>query len=106
MIKNPESSVADRCKFDPTPGMKRMGNEINLFFSRTIVYTMIFMFPQAEPIIRRTHPSSCLYTGLSFNPMKRGPILGLDHYRTQLRLGPFLQGEEPERPKPSTPWFR
>ena len=71
--------MAGRSKFEPTSGTKSMGNNLNLFFSRTILHTLIFMFLWAKPIVCKTHPLSCLYTVLFFDPIKRGPILGLDH---------------------------
>lgn len=56
-----------------------MGNEINLFFSRTLLYTLIFMFLWAKPIVFRIHPLSCLYTVLFIDPIRRGPIFSFDH---------------------------
>lgn len=84
--------MAGRYKFEATTGTKRMGNNLNLFFSRTVHHTLIFMFLWAKPTVFRTHPLSCLYTVLFFlNLIKKDPILGRDHSRIPLWLGSFLQ---------------
>lgn len=58
--------MAGRYKFEATTGTKRMGNNLNSFFSRTVHHTLIFMFLWAKPTVFRTHPLSCLYTVLFF----------------------------------------